>query len=706
MRVNLMVDGPMARPGTRSYVSGRETAIESIQMLCFDAGGAYITSREGNLTPNEDGFSGKLEGTVPSTTARIHFVANFGDVPSITVGTPEKSVMKSALLSSGINDIIRYWGYHKESSASAMATYLDSGNTVTLLRDRAKVTVINQDSNIQSLQWTISNGLNKGFLAAISSDDNNNPYTNDYTSSTIITEYRSSGEYTLTEQTAAWTSDGEGVDNAQFLFENANPTYNPVKIIVKATYKNNGGTRYHTILLQDNKNKLYRVFRNQSFVLTIKQLPNVEAIGSGSFAEAVITEKYSNNPFAQVAREVNEVNDAEYRFTVEEVTQIYDSGTTGSVNFTFTRHDGEPTGKTYADFIASWEPKADDDETPDVTSVTTAPTVTYNATTGEGTVTFSLNTITSDLKFNTLQLVSPSGLTRYVDVYSISAFQYATAPTLVDNGTKRTVGGVNREIYKLTFAIPDNIPAGAFPLTVKMYTSTLLPFSDDASSAGAPHGSFNIVASPTGLTPPSSTQPSAWNYGAGDWGYWYEYEVSRPGSYTFYFTERCADYYPDRLLATVGLYFDVDNFGDMKSLSERAPQPTEKTVTFNANEFRFSNRYAKVDKGVTVSFDNSELSNNSRYITTGYSTLSLFNPYHNGIITISGAVINRIVVHYNGNNKGGNTGASSSPSGFNQSTGIWSGTASEVILTMGYDSGFLSAKYAQVTSIDVTYLGY
>ena len=647
MIVNLKVDGPMAKPGTRSYVSGTETAIESIKMLCFDAGGAYITSREANLTPNEDGFSGQLQGTVPATTARIHFVANFGtDISSITMGTPEKSVMKSSLLSSGKDDDVRYWGYHKENSASEMATYLDSGNTVKLLRDRAKVTVINDDDTIDSIQWTISNGLNRGFLAAVSSDDSNNPYDNNYTTSTILTEYRSSGVYTLTEETAAWTSAGTAVDNAQFLFENSNST-NPVKIILLVTYKN-GDTKYHTILLQDSDKKQYRIFRNESFVLTIQQLPNVGAIGSDTFGEAVSTEDYSNNPFAQVAREVNEVNDETYRFTVEEVVQVYDSGSTGTINFTFTRHDGTATGKTKDDFEASWEPKDDTDERPDVTSVSTAPTVSYDASTGDGTVTFSLNTITSDLKFNTLQLVSPSGLTRYVDVYSITAFQYATAPTLVDNGTKRSVGDVDREVYKLTFAIPNTIPDNVYPLTVRMYTSTLIPFSDVASSPSAPHGSFNIVASPTGLsTPTPAPAPSDWNYGASDWGYWYEYEISAPGSYTFYFTERCLDYYPGRTLSTVGLYFDIENFGEKSLLYDNAPTYSIKTadVTFNASDFTINNSNATASKNnisVTLSRGNGNvsISNNRVVITSNYNnSTGYIGPFESTDYEISKIVV-------------------------------------------------------------------
>ncbi len=705
MAVNLKVDGPMAGPGTRSYINGTETAISTIKMLCFDGEGAFITDRDGTLTPT-DATHGSLTGTVPANTVRIHFIANFEglDLSSFPMGSSERVMMKSATLSSGKDDPVRFWGYHKENSPSAMASYLNGGNTVILLRDRAKVTVINNDSNITSLQWTITNGLNRGFVAAASASDNANPYDNTYATSTVLTEYRSSGVYELTEATASWASAGTGDANAQFLFENANSTV-PVKIIIKATF-DDGTERYHTILLQDNDKKLYRVYRNQSFVLTIQNLPSkstTTSIGSDTFADAVATTNYSNNPFAQVAREVNEVNDDTYKLTVESVSKIFDSGSTGTVNFTFTKQDGTGTSFNANQFEASWEPKADTDERPDVSPVATAPVVTYNASTGEGTITFNLNEINTILKYNTLQIVSPSGLTRYVDIYSISQFSFATAPTLVDNGTKRTVGGVDRETYKLTFALPDNLPAAVYPMTVKMYTGTLVPFSN--STATAPHGSFNIAVGSTSMLD-ATDQSAQWNYNANKWGSWYEYVIDEPSSdntYTVYLNEFVAESFPALTKSTVGLYFEIENFGDRLPLSAAAPQPTQKTVTFNAGEFSFSNRSASLSKqGVTISFENSEQSNG--YITTGYSNIS-FNPYHNGIITISGVYMSRIVVNYNGSNNGGTTGASSSPSGFNQSTGIWTGSASEVTLTMGRTGGIIP-DYAQVTSIVVTYMGY
>ena len=706
MAVNLRVDAPMADPGTRSYVNGTETAVSTIKMLCFDVQGAYITSREGTVVAS-DATHGTLTGSVPANTCRIHFVANFQglDLSAFGMGSPERVVMKSPNLASGVNDAVRFWGYHKETSKEAMSAFLNGGNKLILLRDRAKVTVLNQDSDIKSIQWTISNGLNKGFVAAASAADNANPYDNNYATGTILTEYRSAGVYTLTEETAAWTP--AGATTPQFLFENANSTV-PVKIIVKATFQDNS-VRYHTILLQDSDKRLYRVFRNQSFVLTIKDLPSAAtttSIGSATFAEAVATENYSNNPFAQVAREVNEVNDDTYKLTVESVTKIFDNGTTGTVRFTYTKHDNTSTGFTGSDFEASWEPKADDDEREDVSPVTTAPTVTYNAATGEGTVTFSLNQITSDLKYNTLQLVTPSGLTRYVDIYSITQFSFKAAPALVDNGTKRSVKGVDRETYKLTFQLPELIPA-MYPLSVKMYTDMLVPFSE--TTATAPHGSFNVTVGKT--TSLDATDLSAeWNYNANKWDYWYEFVINEPntsGSYTVYLNEFVKDVFPDRVINTVGMYFEIKYFGARIPLSAAAPALRTTTTSFSASDFSISDHSAsKTKDGVKVELGNS--SNEGNYIESGYTSGWIFTTNHNGTITVtppSGGFISSIEIKYRSGYTGGTVSTSRGSFSKSGTTGTWSGDLAEgsVRLTLAPASG---NTFAQIESIKVNYKSF
>ena len=703
LAVNLRVDAPMAGPGTRSYVNGTETAVSTVKMLCFDGQGAYITSREGTVAAS-DATHGTLTGSVPANTCRIHFVANFQglDLSPFGMGSPERMVMKSPQLASGVHDAVRFWGYHRENSKEAMAAFLNGGNRLILLRDRAKVTVLNQDSDIKSIQWTISNGLNKGFVAAASAADNANPYDNTYATGSILTEYRSAGVYTLTEETAAWTP--AGATSPQFLFENSNSTV-PVKIIVKATFQDNS-VRYHTILLQDADKKLYRVYRNQSFVLTIKDLPSAAtttSIGSATFAEAVSTENYSNNPFAQVAREVNEVNDENYKLTVEDVTKIFDNGTTGTVRFTYTRHNNASTGFNGSDFEASWEPKADDDERDDVSPVTTAPTVTYNASTGEGTVTFPLNQITSDLKYNTLQLVTPSGLTRYVDIYTITQFAFKTAPALVDNGTKRTVKDVERETYKLTFQLPELIPA-MYPLSVRMYTGILVPFSE--TGATAPHGSFNVTVGKTDFLD-ATDLTAQWNFNANKWDYWYEFVINEPnetGSYTVYLNEFVKDVFPERIISTVGMYFEINYFGARTPLSANAPALRTTTSSFSVSDFSFSNRSAsKTVNGVKVDLANS--SKEGSYIQTGYRQ-SRRN--HDGTITVTppaDGYISSIEITYRSGYTGGTVSASRGSFSKNGTTGTWSGDLAEggVTLTMTPTSG---NSFAQISGIKVVYKSF
>lgn len=713
MAVNLRLDGPMAGPGTRSYVNGTETAIQNpIKMLCFDGQGAYLTSRDGEVHPTDD-THGTLTGQVPANTCRIHFVANFEglDLSSFGMGSLERVMMKSEKLASGINDPVRFWGYHKENSPAEMAGYLNGGNTLILLRDRAKVNVINQDSDIESIQWTISNGLNKGFVATASAADNANPFDNNYATSTILTEYRSSGVYTFTSEPAdtdkAWASAGTGDVNAQFLFENSNSTA-PVKIIVKAKFKNGKGTRYHTILLQDADKKLFRVYRNQSFTLTIKDLPDAgttTAIGSDNFIDAVNTENYSNNPFAQVEREVNEINDEVYRLTVEKVAYIYNSGTTATIPFTYTKLDGTAVSYDASAFDVTWEPKGDDDERPDVSPVTTNPTVTYSGSTGKGTITFPLSQITSELKFNTLQIVSPSGLTRYVDVYSITQFSFQVAPALVDNNTKRTVNGIQRETYKLTFTLPNNLPDAVFPMTVRMYTSTLVPFSD--SGATAPHGSFNVAVGKTNFLD-ATDQPAQWNFNANKWDSWYEFVINEPsssGAYTIYLNEFVAEHFPAQTLSTVGLYFEIDGFGGRRPLSAAAPQPSEKSVSFVPSDFDFGwfgDDDTHTINGITISLDRFDKSDG--YLVAGYRS---WGTNYAGTIQAtcgSGAPpISRIVITYRSGYLGGQVSCTSGNFAKSGTTGTWTGSTDDVTLTLYAGSG---NSFAQISKIDVMYLSY
>lgn len=717
MAVRLTVSGPFS-DAVRSYVSGTEADISTIMMLCFDNEGKYIVSRNATVTPST-GTTGTLTGTVPSNTCRVHFLANFTpDVSSFAMGTQERSMMKSAALSSGISDNVRFWGYHTETSSSAMATWLSGGNTVKLLRDRAKVVLtmsLNSDAEaISSLSWTIANGLTRGFVAAASTTGSN-PYTNGYTSSTVVTEYTSAGKYEWTSATENQTpSIWAAPEDAQFLFENRNVSDDPVKIIIKATYSDNT-VRYHTVLLQDDNKVLYPVLRNSTYTLTLKKLPS--SMGSETFEEALTNTNYSNNPYAQVAREVDEVNSDSFTLKVEDVVKIfYDEDYAAdaenhmvSIGFTYTGHDGgDISSLTASNFVVSWEAKSEGDESGDVVTntdgVLTTPTVTYDNTTGEGTISFPLAALEAVIHSNTLQIVATnSGLSRHIDVYSISKFNYAVSPVLVDNKTTRTSGGETREVYKLTFTLSSDYPASLYPVKVKLYTSTLSPFSD--SNASTASGSFNVVVADTGdLT--ESAQSSDWNYGATDWGQYYEYAIesaTTSNAYTIYLNDIIANY--DRTISNVGLYFQIEGFGDPIALTAAAV--VKETQTFQPANFDLN--YYTHSSSATLGAATVSLSNAGygySYFTVGYYNYYDYT-YYDGTVTVSveeGFIITGIEVTYSSTYYvGGEVSASVGDYTKSGTTGTWTpGTdpASSVTLTMTRDS---YNGYPRISAIKVSY---
>jgi hypothetical protein len=277
----------------------------------------------------------------------------------------------------------------------------------------------------------------------------------------------------------------------------------------------------------------------------------------------------------------------------------------------------------------------------------------------------------------------------------------------VDNGTKRSVGDYQRETYKLTFALPATLPNAVYPLTVKMYTGTLVPVSDN--TATATHGFFNVAVEKKNLLD-ATDQSNQWNYNANKWDSWYEFVISEPSvnnSYTVYLNAFVEELFPELIKSTVGLYFEIDNFGARIPLYASAPQPTEKVVTFNAGSFSVSNHSGSLSSnGVRVSL--SDCDGSSSYITTGYSTwYLLWTGYTNGKITVTAtdnSIISRIVLNYNSSSYTGGT-VTPNTGNFSKSgtTGTWTGAADEVQLAMGRTD---NNEFARVSSIVVTSISY
>ena len=162
-----------------SVVGGEENTsnfIQNLYLICFTKEGIYLGWRKASLIGAEQPFvhngihcQGRelFEGTVPSRTARIHFVGNVGiglaagfaptNIPgNDQIGGNENTLVKSAKMTVGTTDrTICYWGFHGEPSSEDMKAWLalattnpvtgevtyskQPGHNVHMVRDRARV---------------------------------------------------------------------------------------------------------------------------------------------------------------------------------------------------------------------------------------------------------------------------------------------------------------------------------------------------------------------------------------------------------------------------------------------------------------------------------------------------------------------------------------------------------------------------------------
>lgn len=539
---------------TRSMVSGTETKVEVMQMVCFDANGLYLGIRDAAVTPDNPaatGFydSGVIKGTVPQATARIHFIANRSlTAPlSFNVGTAEEIVMNSMELSTAYDDEghqnICYWGYHKEASADAMNTWLNpttaGTSKVYMIRDRAKV-VLSYDPTgtpseytVERIEWLIHNGRERGYLAPAKSswwnDETNkenyfgNSTVAGHTSELIATagmnEYSTAGRYSL------WTSDSDNEDETfgsnvayqrtgdytsqpQFLFDDDNTDLEPLKAILKVTYNDGGETKtvYHVLLLNDDEQKKYDVVRNNTYYINCKMLsPNIayyetlkDAINGTEFINADV----------EIDRSITDVNDEDYTLQILLPTQttaiVLNTVGPHQLDFAFRQVDDvtQPGSTNPDDFEVYWERPQ---------TFCTDPVLSYV----EGTKQFQITTnviegkLSSKLQDEWIVVKhKDSGLTRYIHVFVIDQFRYKINPTLTRVGTS--------DNYVLHFQIPpmehkDSIvdeggnkipdpneliyPESLYPIDVKFTTNTLNAYN--IIETGTNYGLFGVSVEST-----------------------------------------------------------------------------------------------------------------------------------------------------------------------------------------------------------------
>lgn len=689
-------------PSTKASVVGGEedpnNYIETLHLVCFTKEGIYLGWRPAVLIGDEQSFvhdnlncQGRelFEGTVPSRTARIHFVGNVGigvasgyappNIPgNDQIGGNENTLVKSAKMTVGVSDRkICYWGFHAEPSSEDMKNWLAQatldeatgtvtyskkpGHNVHMVRDRARVdfgfmfdfprtaqdvedgrtvTIDGQtytisggavtidgvqypieknptDYTIVSIDWILSNGLNKGYLAPYHDENADDHFAGYYDPSSTpalsedrLTQYDKADatRYTATESDMMPIyAGGRSIDNPLFLFEDENLESNPPKIILKVVYQVDGQsgtkTKFHTLMMLNESQEPCKILRNHNYVLDIFGIP-WEGLGYASFDDAVHSVTYANNQTVTISEAVPAVNDGRFQLSViGDTSLIFQDpslvNTAQTVYFEYTSmvSSENTSAVTAADFKAAWSTDVRSSFASDVITVSE---VSNDGTTFRGAITFTLGTsINSALQGGQIELRDKlTGMTRFINVYTIDKFNFlpqgSGALQLVKTGGTRVVNGVTCDTYKMDFNIPGDYPIGLYSIAVRMASITLNPYLIERKNSGGSTVEFtddNIAVAMGGTENGSvldgetlagmnfvSTPVSAWNYrpDGNPWNFWFIYNIvnkptmedggetvedTRDKVYTVYFDDIRQLRAPANQASDVGVFFKIKYFG-------------------------------------------------------------------------------------------------------------------------------------------------
>ena len=469
--------------------------VQNISLFCFNPYGLFIAAVD--ASPNrETATSGTFTANVPEETKIIHFLANQN--PALYsdedfVNKNEATVMAEM---EGASGKMIYWArFEASDNGLVLKNELAQKGTVEMIRNQAKISIANWNTPYMRVTGFVTTGIHAfGTVAPYSAEEG--------------FAWPGSEEYVTLPNNLSLMSDIEDVNTKQedYIFEHENTLDNPVNVIIRGVSQDDSRELYYRVALVDANGEQLLIKRNHSYVLNIS---GKLTYGSETFAEA-LEAPFTNNIWISIDSWVNEVEDDEYKLSVDKTAVVFDSEHAGenyAVNYTLTKKNGTLT----ADDIASvsWVGGNDVAEHDFVSH-------TFDTSTGTGTVVVKLNPMDSDnkdIQTGTL-LVKKNRLQRNVEISVIKIQKFT--PSWV--GTQ-VFGGETGQYVTIKFTIPENVPDVLFPFPVLVTVNSL------------------DVRAASGMQLPVVRKGDESWFGADyvNHDYKYEYMVTAPGVHRLYF---------------------------------------------------------------------------------------------------------------------------------------------------------------------------
>lgn len=484
--------------------------ISSIWLFLFNESGYYlghVRANEVSYSKDEDTEGGKFSTpSIPSTVRRIHFIANYNaaDVnDNELLNRTEKEVMTRFTSSSGR---LVYWGRKVFKTEDELTSYFNnnSSSPIVLYRNQAAITYkIENNVSINFQGFAICNTYAKGTVAPYNHQNENNPFdfnlieSEEHTIHDFVT--LCSGK-DLIKATDPENTEIQNDWGLRYVFEHENALDDPMFAIFKID------DNYYKLMIVDSNSNPYKIIRNHRYIFNFHSAPP-STLGYATFEEAK-NGVAANNVWVSIDNELPSIGDGTSSLTIEgETTRIYTEKKDEVINFTCT--GGITSDQVTATWISN-EGLANSNLN-----------LQYNATTGKGSVTVSLNEIADTPQYGTLQ-IKAGKYPRIIQIVYLNKFSFA--PVWTSSSVPRKSG----EPVSIVFNIPDTYPEELFPVECKISCNLF-----DANT----NNQLEVIEEKTVFTIDGQTVERNWDYK-------YVYKADKPGLHRVDF-KTLIDSYPE-----------------------------------------------------------------------------------------------------------------------------------------------------------------
>lgn len=471
MTLSFKVSTPDYKIGTRSEGYNNEGFGSSdVQIFCFDANGYFLgmgqdlkvqaTSKE-DIGEGTDNTNNKtISVKMPNATARLHIIANANikteKATNEWIGLHENKLITTFESKADENQALKtkYWGYCCDSTTADMKAKLtNSSNVIHLIRDRAKITADWEDStNIKGVEISIGEGMLYATMAAFDREKLEFPNT------TADKNWEwNINDITLPKSEDRYNGSAGQMGTVQYCFEDENSSKNPVSCILKVTFKDKDNTvKWYKVYLQDKDQKFYKIKRNYTYAIHIKELN--QKLGYTGYEDA-LNGYAANNPWIQVEQIVPKISDGIYTLEIPNGTNVMlNEGAAEIQEIAFKYEGGDKKQKNR--FDVNWVTNNELGKK-DLTITT------YDD--GTGKIFFTRDVITDQLKSGEIRILDKvSGMSRIIKIYSIKKFNFGFTFSGMSGSKKNNTG-------TLTYTIPSNYPSELLPVEIRIASNTINP---------------------------------------------------------------------------------------------------------------------------------------------------------------------------------------------------------------------------------------